>query len=249
MRDAFAVPNSSRPEVPFLSAGAILAYRSAKVMRALSAYLFATIFVALSPVAQAAPTTAEQFVQQHLDKGYSILNDASLSVPERGEKFRAMLGNTMDTKRVALFTLGVYARSADSQQIDQYTSAFTGLVTAVLQHDLAGDPGETVTVTGSIVRAPDDVIVTAKLNGSSRANGQPVNLGFRLRVNSAGEYVLVDLLVEGVSMAMAQRSDYTAWLQQHHGDIAALTSELQLRAKAFREQDMAAQAAKTVLSK
>lgn len=249
MRAAFALPEVSHRTTAFRSALSILAYRIMTLMRVLSPYLFAAIFVVLSPAAHAAPTPAEQFVQQKLDKGYSILNDSSLSVAERSDRFRALLAGAMDTKSVAVFTLGIYARTASAQELGQYTKAFTELVTAVLQHDLAGDPGETVAVTGSVDRAPDDVVVAAKLNGSSRTNGQPINLGFRLRMTPAGEYELADLLVEGVSMSMAQRSDYTAWLQQHHGDVGALTSELQQRAKAFRDQDMAAHAAKTALAK
>jgi phospholipid transport system substrate-binding protein len=248
MRDAFALPDSSHWAIAFKSALSGLAYSGAALMRALSPYLFAAVFVVLSPVARAA-TPAEQFVQQGLDKGYAVLNDTSLSLGERGDKFRAVLANTMDTKRVALFTLGIYARTTKDQELDRYASAFSEFVTAVLQHDLAGDPGETVAVTGSVARTPDDVIVTAKLNGSTRANGQPIDLGFRVRMDPTGNYKLVDLLVEGVSMALAQRSDYTTWLQQHHGDVAALTNELQLRAQAFREQDMAVRAAKAAIPK
>lgn len=249
MRDALAFPYRSRWAIAVQSALSVLGDRSMALMRLVSTGLFAVMFVVLSPVARAATTPAEQFVQQSLDKGYAILNDRSISVAERGDKFRALLANAMDTKSVALFTLGVYARTTNEQALDQYANAFNEFVTAVLAHDLAGDPGETVTVTGSVANTTDYVIVTAKLNGSTRANGNPINLGFRVRKTPTGAYVLADLLVEGVSMAMAQRSDFTAWLQQHHGDVAALTNELELRAKQFRDQDIAAKAAKTALAK
>ena len=55
--------------------------------------------------------------------------------------------------------------------------------------------------------------------------------------------------VEGVSMALAQRSDFSAWLQQHHGDVAALSKELQLRAQSFREQDATGQTGRTALER
>jgi len=249
MRDAFALPNRSHWAIAFKSALSTLAYRGVELMRALSPYLFAAIFIVLSPAARAATTPGEQFVQQSLDKGYAILNDTSLSAGERGDKFRALLASIMDSKRVAVFTLGIYARTAGDYDLDQYTNAFSEFVTAVLQHDLAGSPGESVTVTGSIARTPDDAIVAAKLTGSTRVNGQPINLGFRVRTSPTGAYELVDLVVEGVSMAVAQRSDFTSWLQQHHGDVAALTRELQARAQEFREQDMTAQAPRTALAK
>jgi phospholipid transport system substrate-binding protein len=223
----------------------LLAYRCMQAMRVLSPYLFAAIFVALAPSARAA-TPAENFVQLNIEKGTAILNDATLNGDQRVTKFRALLLNIMDAKRVALFTLGAYARGAKDADIQVFSNSFADFVVALLQHDLAGNPGETISVTGSFVRAPDDVLVTVKLTGSVHTNGTPVNMSFRVRKNAGGADTLVDLQVEGVSMAMAQRSDFTAWLQQHHGDIRALGKELQLRARDLRELDANPQAARTV---
>jgi len=211
--------------------------------------LVAAIFVLLAPTARAATTPVEIFVQQNLDRGTSILNDVALTPEQRAAKFRALLASIMDSKRVALFTLGPYSRGKSEAEIQNFSSAFGDFITAVLQHDLASNPGETILVTGSIVRAPDDIIVTAKLAGSAHTNGPALNMGFRVRKNASGAATLVDLQVEGVSMALAQRSDFSAWLQQHHGDVAALSKELQLRAQSFREQDATGQTGRTALER
>ena len=227
------------------SALSTFGYRCLAAMQALTPYLFAALFVVLVTGAQAA-TPAESFVQQNIDKGYAILDDSSLTAEERGVKFRALLKSIMDSKRIALFTLGVYARSAPPAQIEDFANAFSEFVTAVLQHDIAGNPGQTVTVTGSVARASDDVIVNAKLTGSARANGAPIDLGFRIRKDDNGSDTIVDLEVAGVSMTLAQRSDFTAWLQQHNGNLSALTAELASRARQFRELDATARSATTV---
>jgi phospholipid transport system substrate-binding protein len=205
-------------------------------MLAISPYLFAAMLVLL-PAAHAA-TPAEAFVQDNVQQGYAILDDATLAADLRGEKFRALLCDIMDSKRVAVFTLGQYARSASAVEVDDFAHAFADFVAAVLQHDLAGNPGEALTVTGSVVHAPDDVIVNAKLTGSSRSNGQPIDMGFRIRKAANGKDTIVDLQVQGVSMAITQRSDFTAWLQQHHGDVAGLSKELRTRARRFRNEDL-----------
>jgi phospholipid transport system substrate-binding protein len=223
---------------------ATLAYRCLAAMQAITPYLFAALFVVLSPGARAA-APAESFVQQNIDKGYGILNDASLTAQDRSGKFRTLLQSIMDSKRVALFTLGVYARSASPAQIEDFSTTFSEFVAAVMQHDIGGNPGQTLTVTGSVVRAPDDVIVTAKLTGPARANGAPIDMGFRIRKDENGADTVVDLQVQGVSMAMAQRSDFTAWLQQHHGNLPALTAELASRTKQFRELDAPSPSATT----
>jgi phospholipid transport system substrate-binding protein len=219
-----------------------LAYRW---VLAITPYLIAALFVVLAPGARAA-SPAESFVQQNVDKGYAILNDTSLASQVRAVKFRALLQSIMDSKRVALFTLGVYARSASPAQIDDFSNTLAEFVAAVLQHDIAGNPGQTLTVTGSVVRGPDDVIVNARLTGSARANGAPIDMGFRIRRDDNGANTVVDVQVQGVSMALAQRSDFTAWLQQHHGNLPALTAELATRAKQFREPDAAAPVATAV---
>ena len=222
-----------------------LAYRCLVAIKAIAPYLFAALFVVLAPSARAA-NPEESFVQQNIDKGYAILNDSSLPSQERAAKFRTLLQSIMDSKRVALFTLGVYARSASPAQIEDFSNSLSEFVAAVMQHDIAGNPGQTLTVTGSVVRGPDDVIVNAKLTGSARANGAPIDMGFRIRRDDNGANTVVDLQVQGVSMALAQRSDFTAWLQQHHGNLPALTAEIASRAKQFRELDAPAPAATTV---
>lgn len=190
-----------------------------------------------------ANTQDESLVQDTVQKGYAILNDETLDRELRAEQFHMLLSGIMDSKRLAIFTLGPFARSATAAQVDEFSEAFADFVACLIQHKLAGNPGESIIVTGSIVRAPDDVIVTAKLTGSSRSNGQPINMGFRIRKAPNGRDAIVDLQVEGVSMALAQRSDFTSWLQQHNGDIAALAGELRARTRQLRDEDAGVAAA------
>jgi phospholipid transport system substrate-binding protein len=240
MRDTNPIPTKPRT-FALLPAWSIIAYRAMSAFRVLTPYLFAAIFVVMSAGARAA-TPAETFVRQNIGKSYAILNDPALSPRERSEQFRVLLSGIMDAKRIALFTLGPYARTARSADIDDFANALSDFVAAVVQHDLAGNPGETLTVTGSLVRAPDDVIVTTTLAGSSHGNGAPIEMSFRIRKDTNGADTLVDLQVEGVSMAMAQRSDFSSWLQQHHGDVPALSEELRARVKQFRDDDIGASA-------
>lgn len=219
-----------------------LVYRGVRLFFAISPYLCAAvIFLGLQAPAAHAATPAESFIQQNIDKGYAILGDTSLAPQKRAENFRTLLGGIMDGKRVAVFTLGPYTRSVSNAQLDAFSDAFLDYVIAVLQHDISGNPGETLAVTGSVVRAADDIIVMAKLLGSPRSNGAPINMGFRVRKDARGADTLVDLQVEGVSMALAQRSDFNAWLQQHEGDVPGLTRELENRAGTFHEADSQAQ--------
>ena len=178
MRNTFLLqPVISSWALSIRTAISILAYRAMMAMRVLSPYLFAGIFVVLAPGARAA-TPAEIFVQQNIDRGYVILNDATLPPQERSAQFRALLTSIMDSQRVGLFTLGPYARTATDMEVLAFSNSFADFMTARLQHDLAGNPGESVTVTGS---------VTSR-SGRHRRHGQTHR--FRSHQRTAAEFGL-----------------------------------------------------------
>jgi ABC-type transporter MlaC component len=194
------------------------------------------IGVLQAPAAQAA-TPEAAFVQRNINKGYAILNDTSLAPQQRTDEFRDFLSQIMDTKRIAAFELGPYVHTSSNGDVAKFADALDDLIASLFQHDLAGNPGETLSVTGSVVRGPDDVTVTTILTGSPRSNGQPVKLAFRVRKDATGTLSLVDFQFEGVSMAISQRRDFDEWLQRRHGDVAALATNLHARARKMRDDD------------
>ena len=202
------------------------------VIRALTLGLIVTIIGLIpSTATYAAATPAETFVQQNIDNGLAVLNDRGLTPQERDMRFHDILLSATDVRRVALFTLGKYARDASDSQINNFVNAFSDFFILAFEHHLDRNKGATIEVTGSNVRAPDDVIVTARLMGS---DGMPVNIAFRVRKNAAGSDSVVDLQVEGVSMVLTERDEFSSYLQQHGANIDNLAAQLGERAAKLR---------------
>ena len=202
--------------------------------RALASCLLATAvaFLASALPAQAAATPAETFVQQSVSKGFGILKDNSLSKQERINQFRAFLRSTIDFKRIAVFALGAYSQKASDKDVDGFVNAFSDYLMSMFHLDQDQNLGaQTIAVTGSTTRAADDVIVTANIGsaGASTPAGTPLNLAFRIRKNAAGNEQIVDILLNGVSVAVTQRDEFSSWLQQHGGNVAQLSAELERR--------------------
>ncbi|MEA2824627.1 MAG: phospholipid transport system substrate-binding protein [Alphaproteobacteria bacterium] len=191
--------------------------------------LVAIIFSAPAAFAAAA-TPAETFVQQNIDKGYAILN-ASLSDEQRRAQFRTFMLALTDTRRIGMFTLGQYANGASKADLDKFTDAFIDYAVAVYESRLSKYKGQTLKVTGSSERAADDVVVNADVVNPNSSNGQPFKVGFRVRKTSDGRPIITDMQVEGVWLALSQRSDFTGFLQQHGGSLAALTENLHMQAQ------------------
>ena len=62
---------------------------------------------------------------------------------------------------------------------------------------------------------------------------QPVEVIWRLRP-SKDTYKIVDIVVEGVSMASTYRNDYRAFLQQNGNSVPALIAELKRKSAEFQ---------------
>ena len=187
---------------------------------------FAVFFTALGvPGAQATPAS-EAFIQQNLDKANVILTATSLSDAQRHEQLRALLFGLAASRRIALFTLGPYANGATPGDIDAFVGAFTNYSTAVYENALDRYKGQPLKVTGSSERAADDSLVQTEFVNPEPSNAAPIRLAFRVRRTENGAPTITDIQVEGVSFASAQRSEFTAYLQQHNGSIPELAKNL-----------------------
>jgi phospholipid transport system substrate-binding protein len=188
----------------------------------------------LNGPAAAATNPAEEYVGDNIHKGLDILNNKGLSVDQRRGQFEQFLLGLTDMKRIAVFTLGNYRRSASPADVDAFNTAFQNYAVAVYQSYFAKYAGQTLKVTGSTERAPGDFIVATALIDPNDHSGQPpLEVDFRVRTD-AGKPVVVDFSVAGIWLALEERDQFTAFLGQNGGNIKLLNSHLNDLAKQYK---------------
>jgi len=181
-----------------------------------------------------AATPAETFIADNIQKGLVILNDRQLGEADRATQFQQLLLGLVNTKRIASFTLGQYARTAPQADLDEFAAAFQDYSIAVYRSYLGAYAGQTLKVTGSSQRAPDDFIVTTVMVDPNDRSGQrPLEVDFRVRTDS-GKPELVDVSVLGIWVALSQRDQFVAFLAQNRGDVKALTTHMRQTAAQYR---------------
>ena len=197
------------------------------------ATLLITLMMALpiltAPTARAADVNpAEGFVQENLDRAFTILNNTELSTEQRYMQFRAHILSLMDARRIGMFTLGAYARNTSNEDLEAFIAAFSDYTVGFIYGaGFAQTRGQTPKVTGSVQRAADDVIVNCEVAGLNSQNAQSIyKVAFRVRRAADGRSVVTDLQVEGVWLALLQRSDFGSFLSQHGGRVPELTADL-----------------------
>jgi phospholipid transport system substrate-binding protein len=172
----------------------------------------------------AAANVAEAFVGDNIHKGLEILNNKKLSTVQRRDQFETFLLALVDVRRIGLFTLGQYRRTAPPEDVDAFIAAFKNYAVAAYQSYFAKYSGQTLKVTGSTERAPTDFIVATQLIDPA-TNQPPLEVDFRVRTDT-GKPVLVDVSVSGIWLSLEERDQFVAFLGQNNGNVRTLIAHL-----------------------
>ena len=174
--------------------------------------------------AAAVANVAESFVDDNIHKGLSILSDKKLNITQRRDQFETLLLGLVDVRRIALFTLGQYRRTAPPEDVEAFINAFKNYATAAYQSYFAKYTNQTLKVTGSTQRSPTDYIVQTLLVDPNSSQ-PPAEVDFRVRTDT-GKPVLVDVAYQGIWLSLEQRDQFVAFLGQNNGNVRTLIAHL-----------------------
>lgn len=181
--------------------------------------------VAAPAMAQAAArdASAEAFVQTQASEALRILNSGQPLAAKR-LAFRALVDQVADVPRITNFVLGKYARSATPAQRAEFAPLFRSYANNVYESRLGQYKGETLKVTGSVARAPGDVVVSSQVGGGQLKTPSKVN--WRLLKAPDGRWRAVDVQVEGVWLAITQQQDFVSTIDNAGGKVDILIAQL-----------------------
>lgn len=181
----------------------------------------------LVPAVARAGDPAIEFVSQTADTVINTILKADVSQDEKLARFQKEFTRALDLKNIGQFVLGIYWRKASAEEKDAFLQAFTDFTTKTWADRFNLYQGQQLIFTGSRNAERNQLYVDSQFQ-----NNPPVEVIWRLRQKD-GTYRIIDIIVEGVSMAMSYRNEYSAFLQTHNGDVAALTQELRQKSDTF----------------
>jgi phospholipid transport system substrate-binding protein len=183
---------------------------------------------ALAPVAALAQAPrdagAEQFVQTEAQRVISVLSDKGQATDAKIRTFRGIVDEIADVPRITSFVLGKYARTITPPQRDRFAKVFRQFAQNVYESRLGDFHGETVKVTGSVVRKPGDVVVATSISGGKL--DKPVEASWRV-LGSGSSWKVVDVQVSGIWLAITQQQDFVSTIDNAQGNIDVLIAQLE----------------------
>jgi phospholipid transport system substrate-binding protein len=177
--------------------------------------LFATTSMAAPPVVN--PADAVAFMNKLWDRAVEVLNNKS-DPTVREARFRELFHTDFDCPGIARFVLGRYWRAASQEEQQEFVKLFEDYVVFVYTARLSNFGGEALKVRGSRSDG-DGVIVSTDV--ISPGAPSPMKIDWRL-VTENGTYKISDVIVEGVSMMVTQRSEFASIVQRNGGQVRGL---------------------------
>ena len=201
----------------------------------LGAALFLTATGFAGPaMAQADIGRAANFIQTTGQDLVAAINDTRADLATRRLRVAAVLRKAVDIDGVGRFILGRWWRQATPQEQAEYVKLFEETLIRNLSARFGEYQGVRFSLGRSQQRTEDDVLVNTIIE---RPNSAPFALDWRVG-EIGGQPKVVDVIAEGTSLRLTQRSEYSSVIQQNNGSVAALLAAMkrQIQQLAAREQ-------------
>jgi len=146
-----------------------------------------------------------------------------------------LIQQTFDFDAIGKFALGRSWQAATTEQRAEYQRAFLAATSQMYADRLAAEKGATLKVRGARPGAgPAEYLVAAEIR---RGSGESMDIDLKVRDGATGMKI-VDVLSEGVSMQITQRSDFAAVIRRQGVD--GLISQLKARSTTMEASASAA---------
>jgi phospholipid transport system substrate-binding protein len=151
-------------------------------------------------------TAAGAFLESLTHDVFTKLDDTSLSQTEKERDLRNLFRQNFDTPAISRFVLGKHWRGASTAERQDFVDAFEEMNS----RQFLAMVGEFSQEMFSVVKVQEDAakpslsLVSTKI---AQSEGEPISAVWRVR-NNDGQYKILDIVVEGVSMAITLRHEY-----------------------------------------
>jgi phospholipid transport system substrate-binding protein len=164
-----------------------------------------------------------KFIQDLGNQAIDAIANKNITPSQRTEKFRQILSNSFDLMTIGRFVIGRSWNVATQQEQKDYMNLFESLVVKTYGDRLTLYTGEGFVVTSARPESEKDYIVNSQITHPD--GSPPTSIDWRVRKRD-GKLGVIDVVVEGVSLSVTQRQEYSAIIQNNNGQIAPLLDKM-----------------------
>ena len=193
------------------------------ILRRLACILVLTLAV-LAPAAGRAATAADaaKLISDLGQRAITALT-AHDGEPQKEQQFRALFDEGFAVPTIGRFVLGSYWRTASEAQQQEFLKLFETYIVHSYTVRFSEYSGQQLKITGSRLAGEDAAVVQSQIVQPGGA--PPIHVDWQL-TRAGGTWKITDVNVEGISMAVTERQEFSSVIQRNGGQVSALLTQL-----------------------
>ena len=189
-----------------------------KVIKLLSITILSLFFISNSFSIE-----PKDFVQETVNKAAKAL-DQNLSKDLKINKLKIIALNTVDIKGIGFYSLGKYRKNMSDEKKDEYLNIFTKYFLKTFASRLAQYSDPKIEVNSQKKLNDKYTMVYSVLIATEKR--PEIKINWRIITRVPGKPLIIDVVIEGVSLAKVQKEEFNSIIQSNDGNIEALFSNL-----------------------
>ena len=188
------------------------------------------IFFLISPKQQFNYILAESdpgsYVMEMTTNAINTLTNKSISQNEKESQFGKLFDKNFDVPSISRFVLGKYWKQASLDQKKKFIKAFRNYVVKTYSSRFNEYSGEKLKLVNyENEKNPKIFLVHTILE---RQDAPVIKVDWRIG-KKKDRFVILDIIIEGISLAITQRSEFVSVIDQNEGSVDRLISLLKER--------------------
>ena len=186
-------------------------------------FIFIFLVFGLAQKSFAYSSDPKQFIQEIVDEAKKILVDTN-SKEFKTKKLSEIALETVDIKGVAYYTLGNYRKKLNEDQLVEYLMLFEKYFLKTFSARLTDYSDPKINVLSAEVKNPKYTIVKSLLLATDKKPA--VNIEWRVYTKNPDKPLIRDLIIEGLSLARAEKEQFASVIESNDGDVTKLFKTL-----------------------
>ena len=177
------------------------------------------LIIILLSVSKVYSIEADIFIQSTVNRASEALN-SNFSKEEKIEKLKEIASDTVDIDGIGRYTLGSYKNQITDSQMTEYKSLFRQYFLKSFSSRLAEYSNPEIEVTSKKKLNKNYTMVTSILVSTKQR--PEVKIDWRVSTKNPDNPLIMNLIIEGLSLARTQKEEFSSIIQSNEGDINAL---------------------------
>jgi phospholipid transport system substrate-binding protein len=183
---------------------------------------FSIIF--FSSITKVYSIEADVFIQSIVNRAAETLS-AEITKDERIEKLKDIAREAVDIDGIGRYTLGSYKNNITDKQMKRYKSLFREYFLKTFSSRLAEYSNPEIEVVSKKKLNANYTMVSSILVSTEQR--PEVKIDWRVSTKNPDNLLIMNLVIEGLSLARTQREEFSSIVNSNNGSINALLANLE----------------------